>query len=670
MDNSCGATVGVDPDAIYIGQAGPFSYTFEFGTSVQEVTLVINASDHISEGQNESFTFSSNIGNLSLDQECGCYDINDLTAGCDAICSDAGGKLIITSDIPFDELTVEGPGLANGSLMGICSIEEPQGCNIILAVLDTICDDNGTPTDPSDDLFYFEVEVSGSGNSMGWIVDDIHNSSGLYNDPTVLGPYEIANGDLDLLFEDMDIDSCEFSLQIEAPPSCSDSCVVAIEILEYFCDDNATPVDSTDDLYYVELVVVNVNGSMTWQANDPNNSTGAYGDTVLLGPYDISGGIFNVVFSDELDVSCSENLDFVPPPACSDSCIINLDYSLITCFDNGTPATAADDVFFIEFRLNSQNTYDSWISDDSLATGGLYDLEINAGPYRISEGDITINFQDAENSECPIVVSFEAPEECSECVFDAVFSHINESCQDSEDGRILIDEIIGGNPPFELVVNGESYGQVLELNDLADGEYSVQLIDSLDCILEETIEILPGPLVGIEINPVDIIFEGDSVPLSLNISNAVAAEIDSIVWMPSEYFSCTNCLNPYFTANETQEISVWISTVAGCQAEANSIINTKIPEVYVPNAFSPNGDGLNDEFRVFAAPNRVKEINMSVFGRWGNLVFQGAGDLEKIRWDGSHKGELKSSNVFVYSIDVELVSGRKLNITGDITLLR
>ncbi|HNE51303.1 MAG TPA: gliding motility-associated C-terminal domain-containing protein, partial [Chitinophagales bacterium] len=90
--------------------------------------------------------------------------------------------------------------------------------------------------------------------------------------------------------------------------------------------------------------------------------------------------------------------------------------------------------------------------------------------------------------------------------------------------------------------------------------------------------------------------------------------------------------------------------------------------VYVPNTFTPNGDGQNDVLKVFGpGVASVKEVR--IFNRWGQLVFE-TNDPSNIGWDGTFKGQELNPGVFVYYMDVECINGERTIKKGDITLLR
>jgi len=89
-------------------------------------------------------------------------------------------------------------------------------------------------------------------------------------------------------------------------------------------------------------------------------------------------------------------------------------------------------------------------------------------------------------------------------------------------------------------------------------------------------------------------------------------------------------------------------------------------EIFVPNAFSPNGDHTNDLECVFG--NCIAAMQFSIYDRWGEKVFE-TSDLKKC-WDGTHNGELLNTAVFVYYLDATLFTGEHVTKKGNVSLIR
>ncbi|MEL6719883.1 MAG: gliding motility-associated C-terminal domain-containing protein, partial [Bacteroidota bacterium] len=87
-------------------------------------------------------------------------------------------------------------------------------------------------------------------------------------------------------------------------------------------------------------------------------------------------------------------------------------------------------------------------------------------------------------------------------------------------------------------------------------------------------------------------------------------------------------------------------------------------KVYLPNAFSPNFDNTNDVFTISSENELIENIALSIFDRWGNLLFKG------MEWDGQYKGKVVNPGVFFYVADITMNDGITRQFSGDITVLK
>lgn len=99
---------------------------------------------------------------------------------------------------------------------------------------------------------------------------------------------------------------------------------------------------------------------------------------------------------------------------------------------------------------------------------------------------------------------------------------------------------------------------------------------------------------------------------------------------------------------------------------SNTVETTAPFNLYIPNAFTPNGDGLNDVFG--AAGEGISEFTMQVFNRWGNLVFE-TNDMRR-QWDGTYKGEKAELGVYVYQVMAKGPKSYMIKRQGSVTLVQ
>jgi gliding motility-associated-like protein len=113
-----------------------------------------------------------------------------------------------------------------------------------------------------------------------------------------------------------------------------------------------------------------------------------------------------------------------------------------------------------------------------------------------------------------------------------------------------------------------------------------------------------------------------------------------------------------------------MSTDSGCFG--TSTVNvTVVPkyDVFIPNVFTPNGDGVNDDWQIFGNMKSVKQLNVAVFNRWGEKVFE-SNDIN-FGWNGKYQAEFAPPGVYTYTAKfVWLNNHSDNNYKGTITLIR
>jgi gliding motility-associated-like protein len=211
----------------------------------------------------------------------------------------------------------------------------------------------------------------------------------------------------------------------------------------------------------------------------------------------------------------------------------------------------------------------------------------------------------------------------------------------------------------------------LVLEGIFPGDYSLQVSDNTGCAQAQNLSVAEGPNPVVELGADLNATLGDSLFLNPSINFAY----DSLVWTPAEAVSCDGCLNPAVTATESVTVSLLAFDLQGCEAEDDvRILVDRRSSVYSPSVFSPNDDGRNDFFTLFADPGQVANIRrLAIFDRWGNQVFEGTNltpNAEPQGWDGRYKGEPMDPAVFAFFAEVELADSSVELIEGEVTLLR
>ncbi len=308
-------------------------------------------------------------------------------------------------------------------------------------VTEPVCNNNGTPSNPNDDTYTFSVNVTGFNTGSTWTATWNGNSSqtGNYGANTVFGPFSIANGPIMFTFRDSNDPTCQDILMVVPPPTCSNVCeIVATQPETPRCDDNNTPADASDDVFYYTLAVNGFNTSGNWiatLANGQQVAAGAMGSTVTIGPLPIGNGLpFDVNIRDAANANCFTQISVTPPATCSDQCLVQLQYLFSSCFDNDTPYDPSDDQYYVGVQVTGFNTNGFWTTDDPTVGGpgfnGTYGAIIAFGPYPISGGDVTIRVWDVGDPACGASISAPAPQTCSDqCLVEEAVTNIR--CEDN-----------------------------------------------------------------------------------------------------------------------------------------------------------------------------------------------------------------------------------------------
>lgn len=198
-------------------------------------------------------------------------------------------------------------------------------------------------------------------------------------------------------------------------------------------------------------------------------------------------------------------------------------------------------------------------------------------------------------------------------------------------------------------------------------DYSGEIIqitgrDGCDTIFEEVVSYYDAYL---NIEAPNSVEAGESVLLTVNTN---MSGISIIRWIPESGLNNPNLLEPIVDIAGISEYKLHIEDDYGCKLETTFDIGIRegADLIYVPNIFTPNGDGINDEFRAVTASASIELENMKIFDRWGTLIFESGGNIP---WDGSYKGSIVSEGVYTFLIEYKY--GEKVsNKAGTITLKR
>lgn len=242
---------------------------------------------------------------------------------------------------------------------------------------------------------------------------------------------------------------------------------------------------------------------------------------------------------------------------------------------------------------------------------------------------------------------------------------------------ITVDSVWGGNPTAVYVFStGACVGRLPgQFCQVVGGTHVVEIKDNVNnCTVDTTITVSEPQEISVTLPPSIEIDLGDSLT-TLKPTIVSSLPIDTFIWAPAENLSCADCKNPRVTGINPMTYTLTVIDINGCTASSQIFVDIdRNRKVYIPTVFSPNGDGINDNFQVFTGLG-VEHINfVRLYDRWGEKVYEEI-DLPPSSdgtpgWDGNFRGKDMDPAVFLYLVEVVFVDGKVLVYRGDVSLLR
>jgi gliding motility-associated-like protein len=199
------------------------------------------------------------------------------------------------------------------------------------------------------------------------------------------------------------------------------------------------------------------------------------------------------------------------------------------------------------------------------------------------------------------------------------------------------------------------------ISNLVPGTYTCTITDASGCTYN-AIAVVGGitnlnPDAGIDVT----ITQGDQTQL-----NGTGGQYYS--WSPTAGLSCVNCPNPVASPTVTTAYVMTVSDSLGCTQVDTVWVFVELfcGEVFVPSAFSPNGDGQNDV--LYVRGQCIETVEFKVFNRWGEMVFKT--DDPQVGWDGVWRGVPCENAVFTYTAKGYTIDGNPFDVKGNVSLIK
>jgi gliding motility-associated-like protein len=193
--------------------------------------------------------------------------------------------------------------------------------------------------------------------------------------------------------------------------------------------------------------------------------------------------------------------------------------------------------------------------------------------------------------------------------------------------------------------------------------YRLQVTDNYGCnfkVFDDVVVTMHGPVPA---------FAGNDTIAAMGIPHQLFGSGGvEYAWSPAHYLDNPSLQNPFAVIQNDTRFYLTVKDALGCLGNSSVFVKVyKGPAIYVPNAFTPNGDGLNDVFKATAAGIR-QTIYFKIYNRWGKLMFE-TQDITK-GWDGKYMNITQPTAVYVWIIKGIDITGRVIDLKGTVTLIR
>lgn len=301
-----------------------------------------------------------------------------------------------------------------------------------------------------------------------------------------------------------------------------------------------------------------------------------------------------------------------------------------------------------------------------------YQYAINNQPFgrvpnftSLPAGNYTATVKDAGNcalQQLVTIPALAAPQQLNYTKQDAYCGLLT--------GTITIASVKDGSPPYTFSVNNGPFTPQTTLANVLPGQGSITVKDNYGCTLNESFTIFQSEQLRIALSPKDTTICA-SQPVTFTAT--VLSNSAGVYYSWNQVYSNNN--NVYTTSFlDNSKMIVEATDNTGCTAYDSATITAPYCDsifarcVLFPNAFSPNNDGLNDTFGPHLGGCNLKSYQLSVYNRWGQLIFQ-TRDQSK-RWNGGTNGQTPQTGTYIYTCAWQDAVGHYHNHKGAVVLVR
>lgn len=360
----------------------------------------------------------------------------------------------------------------------------------------------------------------------------------------------------------------------------------------------------------------------------------------------ITAGNYTVIVTDSNNCTVQQSISVTEPPLLT----LSATPTAVLCNGGNTGSlntVASGGVTSYTFNAtDGTNNYNS-------ANGNFVNL--SAGNYSVTVTD---------NNQCEATATATVTEPA---ILSNAVTVTDATCYHYADGVVQV-VTSGGVPVYSYLFSGGNSNNTGVFGGLTAGNYSITVTDVNGCSLVETATIAEPDSVLVSVTPTPVEVKlGNELTIQLNTNQVSTVNYN---WTPAFGLTCYDCPNPVFNGVYSQPYTVVVTNQDGCVGTSQFTV-TVIPnyDVFIPNAFTPNGDGQNDYWELFGNMNGIKQFEISLFNRIGEKVFEST-DLN-FKWDGTYRGQKTPPGIYVYHAKFVWLNNHSDNkYTGSLTIIR
>lgn len=357
----------------------------------------------------------------------------------------------------------------------------------------------------------------------------------------------------------------------------------------------------------------------------------------------LPAGTYTIVVTDGSGCTKSGTYTITEPPV------------LATVVTGNNPSCAGNATGFAVITVTGGTPGYTYQWSTNPPQNGVIGINLEAGIY-------TVTATDANSCTISDTVTITDPDSVSVTTVPT-----NITCFAGNDGRVEI-RATGGSRPYKYSLNGIFQTDSV-YTGLTEGNYIVVVEDNNACIGSTLFSITAPTGFSANAGPDQQIVRGDVAILSGSANSPNG--IQDFNWSPGQDLSCTNCQQTEATPQQDQVYVLEVIDSQGCvQFDTVLVIVEQDYQNFFPTVFSPNGDGLNDnfDFELLGADGG----QMTIYNRWGEQVYfnafqaNGAGN----GWDGFINGVPAAEETYVYQLEVTYFDGETEVLSGTISIVR